>query len=242
MANRSESTDVPTEGAAVAPRRLEYMRLAEIIPAERNAKAHDTAELRDAVTTLGFINPGLWDERTGRLIAGHGRLELLSALEATPGVLDDIPEGLMIDESGAWLMPIVRGWSSRDDAEADRAALALNKVGEGRWHKPVLDKMITELAGSPIGLTGTGFNTGALMRKLTKAPSLRPQASEARPMKWKWFLVRVPAHRVADVAPLIAEIGDIDEVDYYEADNAGGRLEGRKRSKDAEPAEDEVDG
>ena len=102
------------------PRSLVYMRLGDIASADRNPKEHDFAVLREAIGTLGFINPALYDERTEQLVAGHGRLEMLLIASENPEVFDEVPEGIVVDGFGEWMMPVIRGWASADDAEADR--------------------------------------------------------------------------------------------------------------------------
>lgn len=81
------------------PRRLDYLPLRQLSPAEANPKGHDLAEIQASILRFGMIEvAAVLDERTGRLISGHGRLETLSAAEAA-GL--DLPDGMLADEAKA---------------------------------------------------------------------------------------------------------------------------------------------
>lgn len=94
------------------------------------------------------------DERTGFLIAGHGRLERLLA-QRDAG--DPAPDGVVVREDGVWLVPVVRGWASKDDDEALAYLVASNQTSiAGGWNTDVLTDLLVELAEGP-GLDGVGF-------------------------------------------------------------------------------------
>lgn len=65
--------------APTASRRLEYVPLDELKPAERNPKRHAGDAIQASIGKFGYVEPIVLDERTGRLVAGHGRLEALLA-------------------------------------------------------------------------------------------------------------------------------------------------------------------
>lgn len=139
----------------MAPRTLVYMPLDEIVEAERNAKGHDDEGIGASVTRFGFVEPPIIDERTGRLVAGHGRYaklrELYDAGESP------VPDGIEIvgDE---WYVPVVRGWASADDDEALAMGIALNRLVErGGWQREVLYEDLQRLTQGERGLDGTGF-------------------------------------------------------------------------------------
>jgi hypothetical protein len=163
---RPMSKTAPTAGP---PRWQDYMPIDVIDPALRNAKAHDPETLGASVGRFGFMQPLVLDERTQRLIAGHGRLEqLLTAREA--GL--EAPEGVVVVD-GAWKVPVTRGWASADDEEADAAALALNRVGEGLWTDRTTFEILDALISGGRDLTGTGFtiddhaDLNALLQEVT---------------------------------------------------------------------------
>lgn len=158
----------------------EHMPLGALAGNERNPKEHDLPELERSVGRLGFIDPVILDERTGTLISGHGRVDLLKALrdrdarmradleawEAAPeGGRGERPpepagppEGIEPGE-GDWLVPVSRGWASKDDDDAKAALIGLNRLVErGGWNGNLAD-MLEELDRSerPDPLAGTGY-------------------------------------------------------------------------------------
>lgn len=120
------------------------MPIDQLTPARRNAKAHDLAAMGASVAAFGMIEPLVLDERTGRLLAGHGRLDYLLGLSRS-GALP--PPGVEVGPGGGWQWLVARGWSSTDDAHADGAATALNRVGElGGWDAQVLADVLADAA------------------------------------------------------------------------------------------------
>lgn len=140
------------------PRWTEYQAIGELVPATRNAKDHDLEALGRSAEQFGFIEPVVLDERTGRLLAGHGRIEWLQAQEAAGA---DPPDGVM-DATGGWQWLVVRGISSRDDLHADAMGIALNRVGErGGWKPDTLAEMLDEMTGTPL-VDAAGFSADEL--------------------------------------------------------------------------------
>lgn len=146
-----------SKGAITGPRRLEYMQLDEIRVAVRNAKRH-AGELSASLKRFGTVAPPILDERTGRLVAGHGRVEHLLLLKEAG---EAAPEGVVV-RKGHWLVPVVRGWQSKDDAEAEAYSLADNQLAIlGGWDDATLAAMIADLEQRD-ALDGLGFDFQAL--------------------------------------------------------------------------------
>lgn len=140
-------------------RRLELVLLDELVPAATNPKDHDDEMFDQSIERFGYIEPIIRDDRTGRLISGHGRRERLIARRERGQAP---PEGIETDDQGRWLVPVQAGWASRDDAEADAAVIALNRVGErGGWNKEPLAAMLAEMADNG-GLAGVGYDRSDL--------------------------------------------------------------------------------
>lgn len=135
---------------------LRYVRLSDVQPAPRNPRVHDRETIAASIGRLGFLEPVLLDERTGRLLAGHGRLEALAEAEAADV---EPPGGIDTDPDGAWLLPVVHGWASKDDEEASAALVALNDAGRKTTWEPV---GFAELLSSLGDLTGTGYDPADL--------------------------------------------------------------------------------
>lgn len=141
-------------------RRIEYAPLETIREAELNPKRHDQAALRASMDRFGYLEPIVRDERTGRLVSGHGRLRHLRELRASGAAP---PEGVR-EEAGDWLVPIVAGWSSRDDDEARALLVAVNRLTEaGGWDtRALLDVIDARLMGDLSQLRGTGIDLSDL--------------------------------------------------------------------------------
>ena len=74
---------------------------------------------------------GVIDGRTDRLIAGHGRIEALRALQRSGAAA---PRGVEVRD-GAWLVPILTGLRLEDAARAEALLLALNELTKaGGWN------------------------------------------------------------------------------------------------------------
>jgi hypothetical protein len=103
------------------------MPLGQLQAAKRNPKQH-SSDIGTSIGRFGYVEPIVVDERTGRIVAG-----------------DD------------WLVPVLRGWASRSDAEAEAYLLASNKLTEvGGWDNAQLAELLKDL-GYQDALEGVGF-------------------------------------------------------------------------------------
>lgn len=140
-------------------RKLEYLDLDSIQPAEVNPKAHDEEMIAASVDRFGVVEPIVRDDRTGRLISGHGRTD---DMRARRDAGKEPPDGVTVVK-GRWLVPVVTGWASRDDEDARAAVVALNRVGErGGWRRDDLAEMLADLNASERGLAGVGYDRADL--------------------------------------------------------------------------------
>lgn len=147
---------------AAKPRRLVYVNLSDLVPATRNARLHNLPDLLSKMERFGYLDPVIIDERTGRVVGGHGRMETLQ--EAKEAGLD-APEGVVVTK-GDWQVPTVQGWASRDDFEADAANLALNPSPNDPGYDPtILAEILGELAEVD-ALEGTGHDADDLQALL----------------------------------------------------------------------------
>lgn len=139
-------------------RDLAFVPLATLQADPANPKAHSLDTIGESVTRFGYIEPIVRDDRTGYLISGHGRTEALRRAEKRDATKP--PEGVTVDEDGVWLVPVVTGWASRNDAEARGALIALNRTGEvGGWDDSSLLDLLERLADDPdAGLVGVGYD------------------------------------------------------------------------------------
>lgn len=148
-------------------RRIEYLPLEQVQPALKNPKRHAEPMLDTSAERFGYTEPVLLDERTGRLVAGHGRLAMVQRLK-TAG--KPPPNGIEVDEdTGAWLLPVVRGWKSRNDTEAEAYLLASNQLTmAGGWDSEALTAMLADLAAVQAA-EGIGWSPEELDKMLRSA-------------------------------------------------------------------------
>lgn len=140
-------------------RHIEYVPLATIGAAPRNPKQHAANDIRASIDRFGLGELPLIDERTGRLVAGHGRLDDIAERRRAG---QDPPDGVQVDEAGDWLVPVIKGWRSRSDAEAEAYLIASNKLTtKGGWDDAELSEMLTDLNGTDL-FELTGFTEAEL--------------------------------------------------------------------------------
>lgn len=157
---------------------LEYRVLDDLLRWPRNPKEHDLEQLSKSFSRFGFTDPILVDETSGRIVAGHGRLETLQQKQAAG---DDRPDLIDVDEHGRWLVPVIRGVGFKDAKEAEVYLVADNQlVIAGGWKMAELDKMLAEHIDAGHSLDGTGIDTNALTKRLAKqAVELAAEAERA---------------------------------------------------------------
>ncbi|MEU5978454.1 hypothetical protein [Streptomyces sp. NPDC047315] len=133
-----------TETIASPPRSLAYVPLTDLLPAPRNPKRHELELIIESIAMHGLVETPIVDERTQRTLHGHGRRESLIEMQSR-GM--SAPSGIVIDEDGGWLVPVLRGWASRSDAEAEAVAIKLNRLpGEGGWDPREFAAVLEDLA------------------------------------------------------------------------------------------------
>lgn len=118
------------------------MRLADIKPAEYNPRVrltevdHEYKALKASIDEFGLVVPLIVNERTGTLVSGHQRLNVMLAegVEETEVVIVDM------------------------EPEREKAlCIALNKIS-GQWDYGALADILEELRDSPVDILATGFS------------------------------------------------------------------------------------
>ncbi len=144
-------------------RRIELVALSQLVKAPRNPKVHDVPAISGSVLRFGYVEPVVEDQRTGRLVAGHGRLDTLQDLHSRgkprdwPEERPWPPEGL-VERDGEWLVPVYRGWASKNDDEASAYLLASNQMTTvGGWETEGLSQLLQDLAANQVDITGLGW-------------------------------------------------------------------------------------
>ncbi|WP_433067346.1 hypothetical protein [Dactylosporangium sp. CS-033363] len=135
------------------------MRLPSIRPAETNPKEHHGDGIRASLVEHGLAESPLLDERTGRLIAGHGRIDQLRDLAAAGGTP---PDDVHVDVDGVWLVPVQRGWASKSAAHAKAYLAASNQLTiAGGWDLDALGVMLLDVDEAGL-LDASGFDRSEL--------------------------------------------------------------------------------
>lgn len=152
--------------------RIEYVSLEEVTRWPRNPKLHDDAAIERSLKRHGFVAPLLRDERTGRLVAGHGRL---TALESLRDAGEAPPSRVKVDSKGRWLVPVVRGVDFASAAEAEAYLLADNRLVEaGGWDTDLLREIVRDLDTEGLELDGLGWSSSAIDSLLAEVVSEAP--------------------------------------------------------------------
>ena len=94
-------------------------------------------KLKQSIQTFGYVEPVLWNKRTGNIIGGHQRFKVLVELGYTE--IDCVVLDMNLTDEKA-------------------LNIALNKVS-GDWDKDKLILLITDLQGSDFDVSLTGFDS-----------------------------------------------------------------------------------
>lgn len=142
--------------------RVEYLDLATVLRAPRNPKQHDLGVIQASLDRFGFVSPILMDDATGRLVAGHGRLDALQQRKASGG---SPPARVRVD-GDRWLVPVIRGLAFSSPTEAESYLVADNQLTLlGGWDEHALAGLLSDLATQQ-ALDGTGFDAEDVDRLL----------------------------------------------------------------------------
>lgn len=162
----------PKKTAPPAALRIEYLPLDQLSRWPGNPKAHADDAIAASISRFGFRDPLAIDETSGRLIAGHGRL---TALERAHAAGSPAPQFVQVRDDGMWLIPVTRGGSFADEAEASAYLVAHNRTGElGGWDEGLLADFLKPLDEEL--LSATGFDFDAFLRDAPKLPDVLPSA------------------------------------------------------------------
>lgn len=126
------------------PIRVEYQPLSALQRAPKNPKAHALDVLRQSMSRFRYTEPVIVDERTGRLLSGHGRLEELERAKAAG---EPAPDRIVV-KGDEWFVPVVRGIATQNDDEAAAYLIADNQSVIARgWIDPILAEVLLQTTG-----------------------------------------------------------------------------------------------
>ena len=106
-----------------------------------------------SINRFGFNVPLIINDTSGKLVAGHGRLQALISMYSSKYGL---PKNIMKDDDGMWLAPVMVGNDFANEEEAMAYLLADNKLTElGGWDS---EKLLEGLKGID-NLEGVGYDS-----------------------------------------------------------------------------------
>lgn len=189
-------------------RTIRYVPLDDLRGNPANPKGHDDALIAESMDRFGYVEPQTMDDRTGMLIAGHGRLERLIARRDAG---EPAPEGIRVRGS-KWLVPVVFGWSSTDDAEALAYLVASNESTiAGGWNYPTLGAALEQVRETDLGLVGTGYTPERLddiLEQIQLGRAALDPAPEPEPEPARKIRKRVKRGQVWQLGPHRLLCGD----------------------------------
>jgi len=137
---------------------LEYLKLTDVVEWDRNPKDHEIGKIILSIRRFGYRVPMIYNDRTGVLMAGHGRLHALRQMRDRG---EPVPDGIR-DGEGDWLVPVVRG-ADLDPDEAGVFALVTNYlVSAGGWHGSELAQLQKEMLERGISISDVGWDEEAI--------------------------------------------------------------------------------
>lgn len=140
---------------------VEYIPLSEIVEADINPKDHDIGQIYQSIKRFGFTQPIMMNESTGKLLAGHGRLQTLQTMKQAN---EKVPNRIK-EKDGEWLVPVLKGIEFDDDMEAQAYLIADNRLTElGGWNTGELIDELQQLVENGLSLDGVGYDFDDLER------------------------------------------------------------------------------
>lgn len=109
--------------------RLEYVPLSRATLWERNPKPHDLGAIIQSIKRYGFKDPMKFEPKlnggSGGIVEGNGRTEALAMLFDSG---EKPPNGIGVEDSGEWAVPILFGVDAKSEAQAEAYALDHNSL------------------------------------------------------------------------------------------------------------------
>ncbi|CAJ1003893.1 site-specific DNA-methyltransferase [Brevibacillus aydinogluensis] len=119
---------------------------------------HEYEKLKRSIEEFGYVEPLVWNERTGNLVGGHQRYKIL------------------VNEQGATEVEV--SVVDLDETREKALNLALNKI-DGDWDLPKLRDLMSELKECDFDLSLTGFDSADLDELFQEVPfSFEPENIE----------------------------------------------------------------
>ena len=189
--------------------KIETIKIEKINPAAYNPRKDlkpgdaEYEKLKKSINTFGYVEPLVWNSRTGNLVGGHQRFKIL------------IEQGFKEVE-----VSVV----DLDEVQEKTLNIALNKIS-GDWDDAKLNQMLhelTDIKGLDISLTG--FDLPEISEIFDRYETVEedlpsPFDPNAKPITTKGELIELGTHRI-----LCGDSGKKEDVDRLLAGNKAGLL------------------
>lgn len=113
-------------------------------------------KLKRSIEEFGYVEPLVWNERTGNLVGGHQRYKII------------------VNEQGATEIEV--SVVNLDETREKALNLALNKI-RGDWDEEKLAQVLAELQESDLDVTLTGFDQEEVMELLSEYQNVEVEES-----------------------------------------------------------------
>ncbi len=132
--------------------RIEKMKVTDLIPADYNPRLDlqsgdkEYEKLKRSIQEFGYVDPVIWNERTGVVVGGHQRLKVLQELgyeEIDVSVVD------------------------LSEEQEKTLNIALNKI-EGDWDNFKLKELLEDIDTGSFDITLTGFDEDEIENLMTQ--------------------------------------------------------------------------
>lgn len=167
----------PTPDSTIqAEPRIEYVSLRELQKWPGNPKQHDIDGIVTSIQKFGFRGAIVIDEKSGKIVAGHGRSEAVAKIRDTGA---PPPKLVRVLENGDWAVPVLRGTSFESEAEAEKFLLADNRYVElGGWDDAALYEMLKRVDDfDGVGYDEADMKTIGLLLAQAEKEALKTEAS-----------------------------------------------------------------
>jgi DNA modification methylase len=208
------------------PVRVEYMALGALLRAPRNPKNHDIGLIDQSFSRFGYVEPIAINEKTGRIVAGHGRLDTLQQKKAN----GKRPPERIVERDDDWYVPVIRGVEFDSDTDAESYLISSNRSTIlGGWKDPELAILLSDLAAQDGGLDGVGFDRDDLddlLRRIGDSGSVTQDDEDAtleraEELRIKW---KTEQGQIWEAGPHQIYCGDCRKVPYIFFDGKRFRL------------------
>lgn len=176
---------------------IRKIEIEKIKPANYNPRKNlkpgdpEYEKLKRSIQEFGYVEPIIWNKKTGNIVGGHQRFKVLKSLghkEVECVVLD-------IDEQREKLLN-----------------MALNKI-EGSWDEEKLQELLKDMEAEDLDITLAGFDIEEIMESVTDPP----QKIEIKPYDKYHILLTCEISRAPE---LMEEIKKLSEKEWVEIEGA----------------------